>query len=140
MKAEHAFLFISELNVEMIKKEVSNMTRIPVEVMDSKTRKREIVMARQLSMKFAKVYTKSSLASIGASIGGKDHATVLHACTTIDNLLDTNDPQIVSVYYPLDRKFKDIQHTIERYKLNNLQLFMVVNEGLVDINNLLNDN
>ena len=140
MKAEYAFLFINELNIEMIKKEVSNMTRIPVDVMDSKTRKREIVTARQLSMKFAKIYTKASLATIGAIIGGKDHATVLHACTTIDNLLDTKDPQLVSVYYPLDRKFKDIQHTIERYKLNNLQLFMVVNEGLVDINNLLNDN
>ena len=140
MKAEYAFLFINELNVEMIKKEVSNITRIPVDVMDSKTRKREIVMARQMSMKFAKVYTKSSLASIGAHIGGKDHATVLHACTTIDNLLDTKDPELISMYYPLDKKFKDIQHTIARYKLNNLQLFLVVNEDLVDINNLLNDN
>lgn len=140
MKAEYAFLFINELNIEIIKKEVSNITRIPIDVMDSKTRKREIVIARQLSMKFAKIYTKSSLASIGAHIGGKDHATVLHACNTIDNLLDTKDPSTLSLYYPLNKKFKEMKLEIEKYKLNNLRLFLVVNEGLVDINNLLNDN
>jgi chromosomal replication initiator protein len=58
--------------------------------MQSKTRKREIVQARQVSMFFSKNMTKSSLASIGAQIGGKDHATVLHACKTVNNLIDTD--------------------------------------------------
>jgi chromosomal replication initiator protein len=34
--------------------------------------------------------TKSSLASIGLQCGGKDHATVLHACRTVNNLLETD--------------------------------------------------
>jgi chromosomal replication initiator protein len=56
----------------------------------SKTRKREVVQARQISMYFSKKMTKSSLASIGAHCGGKDHATVLHACRTVNNLQETD--------------------------------------------------
>ena len=41
-------------------------------------------------MYFSKNLTKSSLASIGAQIGGKDHATVLHACKTVNNLIETD--------------------------------------------------
>ena len=61
-----------------------------MELLQSKTRKREIVQARQVAMYFSKSLTKSSLATIGAQIGGKDHATVLHACKTVNNLLDTD--------------------------------------------------
>jgi len=41
-------------------------------------------------MFFAKRMTKSSLASIGSQIGHRDHATVLHACKTVDNLTETD--------------------------------------------------
>ena len=41
-------------------------------------------------MYFSKKMTKSSLASIGAQIGKRDHATVLHACKTVDNLYATD--------------------------------------------------
>jgi hypothetical protein len=41
-------------------------------------------------MYFSKRYTKSSLSTIGTYIGGKDHATVLHACKTVNNLKDTD--------------------------------------------------
>jgi chromosomal replication initiator protein len=41
-------------------------------------------------MFFSKSLTKSSLATIGTQIGGKDHATVLHACKTVNNLIDTD--------------------------------------------------
>ncbi len=34
--------------------------------------------------------TKSSLSAIGAHCGGKDHATVLHACRTVNNLMETD--------------------------------------------------
>jgi chromosomal replication initiator protein len=63
---------------------------MPVESLQAKTRKREIVQARQIAMFFSKNMTKSSLASIGSQIGGKDHATVLHACKTVSNLKDTD--------------------------------------------------
>ena len=48
-----------------------------------RTRKREVVVARQMSMYLAKKYTTLSLAGIGDVLGKKDHATVLHACKTI---------------------------------------------------------
>ena len=52
-----------------------------------KTRKKEIVLARQLAMYFSKELTKSSLKTIGLHFGGRDHTTVLHSCQTIDNYL-----------------------------------------------------
>jgi chromosomal replication initiation ATPase DnaA len=55
-----------------------------------KTRKRHVVQARQLAMFFAKKFTKASLANIGSQIGDRDHATVLHACKTVDNLVATD--------------------------------------------------
>jgi chromosomal replication initiator protein len=79
-----------ELSIDYIQKVVSDYFNIPVELMHSKTRKREIVQARQISMYFSKSLTKSSLALIGSQIGGKDHATVLHACKTVNNLLETD--------------------------------------------------
>jgi chromosomal replication initiator protein len=63
---------------------------LPIELLKSKTRKREVVQARQIAMFFAKNMTKSSLATIGMHCGGKDHATVLHACRTVNNLMDTD--------------------------------------------------
>ena len=52
-------------------------------------------------MFFSKTLTNSSLSAIGAKIGRKDHATVLHACKTVNNLLET------------DRDFKNQIQTIE---------------------------
>ena len=79
-----------EVSIDYIQKVVSDYFNMPVELMKSKTRKREIVQARQISMYFSKKLTKSSLASIGMQCGGKDHATVLHACKTVNNLKDTD--------------------------------------------------
>lgn len=79
-----------EITIDYIQKVVSDYYKIPVDVMQGKTRKREIVQARQVSMYFSKSLTKASLASIGSQIGGKDHATVLHACKTVNNLIDTD--------------------------------------------------
>lgn len=75
--------------IPTIKRIVSMEHRINPEVLVSKTRKREVVQARQIAMYFAKDYTTASLATIGQEIGGKDHATVLHACKTVNNLRDT---------------------------------------------------
>lgn len=49
----------------------------------TKSRKREVVQARQIAMYLAKAYTDYSTSKIGKFIGGKDHATVLHACKTV---------------------------------------------------------
>ncbi len=79
-----------ELSIEYISKVVCDYFDMPVETIQAKTRKREIVQARQITMFFSKNLTKHSLASIGAQVGNKDHATVLHACKTVKNLRDTD--------------------------------------------------
>lgn len=79
-----------EISIEYIQKIVSNYFEIDVPTLQSNTRKRHVVQARQLAMYFSKKMTKSSLASIGLQIGKRDHATVLHACKTVDNLSETD--------------------------------------------------
>ncbi|MGV6845426.1 MAG: chromosomal replication initiator protein DnaA [Lutibacter sp.] len=79
-----------EVSIDYIQKVVSNYFELDVATLQSKTRKRHIVQARQLAMYFAKRMTKASLASIGSQIGKRDHATVLHACKTVDNLNETD--------------------------------------------------
>jgi len=79
-----------ELSIDYIQKVVCDYFNMPSDVINSKTRKREIVQARQIAMYFAKTLTKLSLATIGSQIGGKDHATVLHACKTVNNLVETD--------------------------------------------------
>jgi chromosomal replication initiator protein len=79
-----------EISIDYIQKVVSDYFQIDLTALQSKTRKREIVQARQLAMYFSKKYTKTSLASIGSQIGKRDHATVLHACKTVDNLFATD--------------------------------------------------
>ncbi len=79
-----------ELSIDYIQKVVCGFYNIDSESFQSSTRKREIVQARQVAMFLSKTLTKSSLAAIGAEIGGKDHATVLHAFKTINNLMETD--------------------------------------------------
>jgi chromosomal replication initiator protein len=79
-----------ELSIEYISKIVCEYFNLSVDSLQAKTRKREVVQARQLTMYFSKSMTKFSLASIGAQIGNKDHATVLHACKTVNNLRETD--------------------------------------------------
>ncbi|MCM2302100.1 MAG: chromosomal replication initiator protein DnaA [Flavobacteriaceae bacterium] len=79
-----------EISIDYIQKVVSSYFEIDVPTLQSNTRKRHVVQARQLAMYFSKKMTKSSLASIGSQIGKRDHATVLHACKTVDNLSETD--------------------------------------------------
>ena len=92
----------SEISVPKIQEVVCSYFGISEEVFLSKTRKREIVQARQIAMYLSRNLTKTSLSSIGAQLGGKDHATVLHACNTVGDLMDT------------DRSFRSSVHDIER--------------------------
>ena len=79
-----------EVSIDYIQKVVSDYFQMDIETLQSKTRKRHIVQARQIAMYFAKKFTKASLASIGTQIGRRDHAPVLHACKTVDNLTETD--------------------------------------------------
>jgi chromosomal replication initiator protein len=92
-----------EISIDYIQKVVCDYFGLPLEAIHSKTRKREIVQARQLAMYFSKKMTKASLARIGLHCGNKDHATVLHACRTVNNLIET-DKQFRNYVEELDKK------------------------------------
>jgi len=94
-----------EISIDYIQKIVSDYFKIPIDMINSKTRKREIVQARQIAMYFSKKFTKSSLATIGIHCGNKDHATVLHACRTVNNLIDT-DKQFRVYVDDIEKKIK----------------------------------
>ena len=61
-----------------------------VELMKAKTRKREVVEARQIAMFLAKKHTDLSLKAIGFHFGKRDHSTVIHAITTVNDMMDTD--------------------------------------------------
>lgn len=79
-----------EITVDFIQNLVAEHFKVPVEKLASKTRKRSIVIARQLSMYLAKNMTNQSLKSIGDNFGGRDHSTVIYSCKTVQDLLDTD--------------------------------------------------
>lgn len=94
-----------EISIDYIQKVVCDYFDMPIEAINSKTRKREIVQARQLAMFFSKKHTKNSLATIGLHCGNKDHATVLHACRTVNNLVET-DKQFRVYVEEINKKLK----------------------------------
>ena len=74
-----------KITIEDIVKVVCNHYDMDESSIHNKSRKREFVQARQIAMFLAKKYTDYSTAKIGLIIGGKDHATVLHACRCVEN-------------------------------------------------------
>lgn len=90
---------VMRMIVKMEKKTITmeNIMALVVEIfgidlkqLHSKSRKREIVMARQAAMYLCKKYTTQSVSRIGVVIGNRDHATVLHAIKNVENLLATD--------------------------------------------------
>ena len=92
----------NELTIDRIQSAVCEYFNISRDMMLSPTRKRQIVQARQIAMYISRNLINCSLSTIGAEIGGKDHATVLHACTTVADLMST------------DRSFKQYVTDIEK--------------------------
>lgn len=79
-----------EVTVDEIKKAVCEAFKVEMAALDSQRRTREIAQARQVAMWLSKKHTKTPLTAIGLAIGGKNHATVLHAIKAIDNLIATD--------------------------------------------------
>ena len=80
----------NELTIAQVQQVVCDYFNISRDEMLSRTRKRNIVQARQIAMYMSRNLINCSLSSIGAEIGGKDHATVLHACSTVTDLISTD--------------------------------------------------
>ena len=80
-----------EIDIEKVQRTVCDYFNISREDLVSKSRKRQIVQARQIAMYLSRnLISNCSLATIGMEIGGKDHATVLHACNTVSDLMSTD--------------------------------------------------
>ena len=91
-----------EITIDHIQRVVCDYLQLDFEKFNSPKRTREIAQARQIAMYLSKQHTKAPLTAIGSAIGGKNHATVLHACKAISNLMET------------DKAFKQQMEEIER--------------------------
>ena len=78
------------ITIDDIIKKVSDYYGVEVNAINTRSRKREVVLVRQVAMYLAKKHLDMSSSKIGKYIGDRDHATVLHACKTITNLADTD--------------------------------------------------
>jgi chromosomal replication initiator protein len=83
----------THITIEEIQKAVCEYLNIPQDLLRAKTRKQEVVNARQIAMYLAKELTNSSLKTIGLHFGGRDHSTVIHAYQTIEDLMNTDSKQ-----------------------------------------------
>ena len=97
----------TDITIDKVQKVVCDYFNITRDTLLSKTRKRQIVQARQIAMYMSRSLINCSLSTIGAEIGGKDHATVLHACTTVNDLMST------------DKTFKQYVTDIEKILVPN---------------------
>ena len=90
-----------DITVEEIIGAVCNHFNVTINDVNSRSRKREFVMARQVSMYLAQKYTKIPAIRIGKMVGGRDHSTVIHSCAQVERRLK------------VDHKFSDELQSIE---------------------------
>lgn len=75
------------LTVDDILDKVCSHYNVTQQNVFSKSRKRDFVLVRQISMYLAQKHTKMPSSRIGQLIGNRDHSTVIHSCNTIQNRL-----------------------------------------------------
>ncbi len=87
-----AYVHVSqkEISINRITEIVCEYFNVELQDFNSQKRTREVAQARQVAMYLAKQHTKLPLASIGAAIGGRNHATVLHSCKSVTNFIETD--------------------------------------------------
>lgn len=95
----------SNISIDSIQNHVAEYFGFESNKLKDKTRKQEVVEARQIAMFLSKKLTKSTFKTIGLHFGGRDHSTVIHAITTVEDRLSTNSK--------LKRMLKDLEHQIE---------------------------
>jgi chromosomal replication initiator protein len=94
-----------EITVEFIQELVADHFSVPVDRLKQETRKRNVVIARQLSMYLAKKLTNKSLKAIGDIFGGRDHSTVIYSCKAVQDMMDT-DALFKDTVGELEKKIK----------------------------------
>jgi len=94
-----------KITIDSIQSIVCDYYHLDPSAIQGKSRKSEISSARQVTMYLAKKHTGASFSNIGKLVGKRDHATVLHACKTIRNLLET-DKEFRSSVEELEMRLK----------------------------------
>ncbi|MBM2840486.1 MAG: chromosomal replication initiation protein DnaA [Bacteroidetes bacterium] len=87
----------SPITIEEIQRVVCEYFGIPEDLIRGKTRKQEIVNARQMAMYIAKELTNSSLKTIGLHFGGRDHSTVIHAYQSVEDQMRLDSKYLANV-------------------------------------------
>lgn len=87
----------SPITIEEIQRVVCEYFSIPEDLVRGKTRKQEIVNARQIAMYLAKELTNSSLKTIGLHFGGRDHSTVIHAYQSVEDQMRLDQKYLANV-------------------------------------------
>ena len=93
------------LTIDEIVEKVCRHYNVSETALSGKSRKRDIVLVRQLSMYLAQKYTKLPASRIGKLVGGRDHSTVIHSCTTISKRLQV-DTAFQSEVESIEQSFK----------------------------------
>lgn len=78
----------NKITVEKIQKVVADYYHLRLADMVSKRRPANIAFPRQIAMHLSRMLTPHSLQEIGSQFGGRDHGTVIHACKTVENMMD----------------------------------------------------
>ncbi|MDG1139687.1 MAG: chromosomal replication initiator protein DnaA [Opitutales bacterium] len=79
---------LSRITMETIQKKVVDYYHLRMADMLSRRRPANIAFPRQVAMYLSRMLTEHSLQEIGAAFGGRDHGTVIHACKTVENMMD----------------------------------------------------
>jgi len=93
------------LTIDDILENVCNHYHVSPQQVFSRSRKRDYVLVRQISMYLAQKYTKMPASRIGQLIGGRDHSTVIHSCTAIEQRLKV-DKAFVDELNSIENSFK----------------------------------
>lgn len=99
----------SPLTIETIQRTVCEYFNIPEDLIRAKTRKQEIVSARQIAMYLAKDLTNCSLKTIGLHFGGRDHSTVIHAYQSVEDQMHL-DPKYQANVVQIRRRLQIAAH------------------------------
>jgi chromosomal replication initiator protein len=76
---------VNTINTDTITQAVCTYFKLEPEQLKSKRKTSEIVRARQIAMFLCRKHTSASLKSIGEEFGGRDHSTVIHAISIIED-------------------------------------------------------
>ncbi|MBT5716494.1 MAG: chromosomal replication initiator protein DnaA [Opitutae bacterium] len=100
---------LSRITIETIQKKVVDYYHLRMADMLSRRRPANIAFPRQVAMYLSRILTEHSLQEIGNTFGGRDHGTVIHACKTVENMMDQDN----SIKYAVEYLNEELSQTIE---------------------------